>query len=315
MLYFLNQEDLVGNKKLEIFKKIGIEAQSTDWALFEARMLQRFGETQEKKISSYLITNENYGKGNMQIIGRVDVDVIKSSFSSKVFYALREDYTAGIRPKFKYSEIKEKVTDITVDEHGIKRGKCFRFMNHLVTGEERKRVINYWKANEITENVYEVIDSDTYGVVATEKQRHTVWFENQEYMAVSNPIKENDILIFTVEPCNILIDEKKDTAVFENVISYGLRGLDSNYNKYYYLSDFDVAREYLRQLNYRLIQEEPRQLYPTNQVTLHITEEMLKHLANKKELTFIQENTSQIKIKVDNSTKTFIKSEKKENKV
>lgn len=299
MLEFLNQEDLEGNTKLEIFKKIGIEAKPTDYAIYEAKVLSTNIE-EEIGQHSYLITNTNYYRKNIGVIGRVNSSTLYPNFSTKVLYAFKTDCTAGIRPKIRYSLIKDKVTNLTVDEFGIKRGKYFRFMNRFVVGEEKNKILNYWGALERTENEYDV--------TATEETMCTLWFDNKEYMVVKDPTKKNNIFIFTVEPCNLIIDEKKDIAVFENIISYGLTGLKDDYMKNYYnCSEEDVLWQYLSNLYFRLRQEEPKNTKPLNQITLHLTEEMLEKLNSEKEITVIQEQTPQIKIKIDSSAKTFIK--------
>lgn len=303
---FLSEQDIIGKDKLDIFNKIGIEATPTDFAYYESLLLAiNSGETSYAQ-KRYLVLGDNfYCTNHMGSVTYVDNNdlIPTSAYDTHSMYYYQKDAHAGIRLKVKYSDIKGIITDVYVDESGIKHGKCFNYMNNLVDNATKQEILNYYKALDRTNNGYIIFENvcNSHSV-----RRYSILYKGNPYLIMDNPKNENDLLVFKIEPCNLIIDEKNDIAVFENIISYGLKGLDLN-EGLKNLSDIAMYYKFLSLFEKELMYDNKKEIIPINQINFNLSEEQLKHLIEKGKLTLIQENCPRVLLNIDSNIKDIDK--------
>lgn len=303
-LKFIDEKDLIGPSKLNIFDKIGIGATPTDFAYYESMLLasQRQSDFGQKR---YIVLGNNFFSDNSTgSINYVENNEIVSNnmYNTDTMYFCQKNANAGIRPKVRYSDIKDIITDVYIDENGIKRGKGFNYMNSLADNETKQEILKYFQSLDRTNNEYIVFKNINRPYSS---KHYSFYYKDKQYLIVDDPQNHDDFLVFNIEPCDLLIDEVNDVAVFENIISYGLKGLDLDYSLINF-SNIALYYRYTSLLTKELLYDNKSKKIPVNELVFYLNDEQIMQLLEEGKLTLIQENCPRIKLNVDKE-KVYIK--------
>ncbi len=303
-LKFIDEKDLTGTNKLNIFDTIGIDATPTDFAYYESMLLssQRQSDFGQNR---YIVLGNNFfsdnSTGSINYVENNEV-VSNNMYNTDTMYFCQKNANAGIRPKVRYSYIKDIITDVYIDENGIKRGKCFNYMNSLADNETKQEILKYFQSLDRTNNEYIIFKNVNRPYSS---KHYSFYYKDKQYLIVDDPQNHDDFLVFNIEPCDLLIDEVNDVAIFENIISYGLKGLDLDYSLKNF-SNIAMYYKYIELLTKELLYENKSQETPINEIEFNLTEEQIMQLLEEGKLTLIQENCPRIKLNVDKE-KVYIK--------
>lgn len=126
---------------------------------------------------------------------------------------------------------------------------------------------------------------------------------------------EDRNIIAKVEPLTLLVDEEKNVALFEDIICFGIPNINQ-INLYEFSDYFNVLNSYLYHLSESMLPSNIEKSVPIKLLNINISDEQLKILLEKRELTLLQENSPQIKVYVNNDNYDYAKTKsiyKKEN--
>ena len=248
---FLTIEQVMGNKKLDIFKNNPqiVMAPITDYAKMHG------GRSLNRKFR-FDVENMEYHTGEWwtKFINNrdyVEVDVISQvGDKGEVFCDQR---TTGARPVIKYSQIKHLVTSSKRRKDGILEVEFGEYPHNFVDEDLKEKLEQLYNDDnlhldlDVTGKVYTVdsIEYDEVGIAMHPEEIEEFEYKGKKYVRCTigwNGMQKGysngkspltgDVWWLSVEPVKWLVDEKSNIAISKNIlfagIQYSFSGVDLN---------------------------------------------------------------------------------------
>ncbi len=255
----LEKEQIFGEKKLDIFNKIGYSAKITDFAIL-------LGGTVHK---CYDVNNKEHNTGwyvTKTIIDYDSIFLINSYTRNGIYnYKYREE---GIRPVVSYSKIKNDISNEIVNEDGVREIEYGEYPQQAVNKELQDKLEELYENNKLikTNKTY-TTDSRKYDEYFEHflPQEHIEYkFDDKKYVRVKaninslNRTLSNDIMYVDddyvwveVSKVKWLVDEKNDIVLSKDII---VAGIQFDNNKQDFVDNFNDTNMY-RFLNIYFIKD------------------------------------------------------------
>lgn len=225
----LTEREVLGEGQLDIFKLYGTQCVPDDYALTCGVRAENYME--KTGLANYWI-DEKY----LSLSEKANC----IGMDGKIHIEYRDILDIGIRPVVKYSAIKNLCSDEFIGENGITQVTFSKKLSRAVDWKTQKelyyavgagdfRVEKEYVSRDIRQNsnnrYFECVEhipigsyqGNTYALVRVNTF-------NNELVKLSNGISyENGANVWlTEEPCVLLVDKKRDLAIFEHVIAGGV---------------------------------------------------------------------------------------------
>lgn len=238
---FLEQEQVVGEKKLEILEKYGLVCTLTDFSILLGGCasfnyyLDNTAPSKVTRASWWWLKSTNDEKDALSIF--IEGSLSKSHANFR---------TGGARLATSYSSIKEDILKNVVVKNGILQGEYGEYPQMVADEDISQCLETLYLNNELLETGKNYI-TDSANIMDNDKsfeaQEHIEYeyndkkyirfiaTENNERRALSNGhiIKKGDVVWVKVEPVKWLIDLKNNIALSEKILFGGVQFSNDKY--------------------------------------------------------------------------------------
>ncbi len=229
---FLEEEQIFGDKALDIIKKYGTKAKITDLAVI------RGGYLNSDEGTGYYWTKDQYDSTSARVVV-TDGDRYRLNVSSRF---------GGCRPALPYSSIQSICSNVVRDSDGIPTVMCGEYPQRAV-GVKMQYVLNTecnnGRLNKTGKNyTFDSRKYNDYNNGFSPEVYDEYEYQGKKYIRVkvnshydretfqlpqSNwSCKDGDYIWIEVSPVEWIVDEKADLAIAKNILVAGIRYDDGN---------------------------------------------------------------------------------------
>lgn len=224
----LSKEQLQGEKALDIFKKMGLESEITDYAI----VMGCFATKKDSINKGWWWTStclmdisDHFDTGHAEYYPN---DIATVFESGSIGESHVDAGGRGVRPAIRFSTIASMCGPIKVNHDGIKETEWGEYPQTVVSPELANTLDRLFEENALTATgkTYKDNDNQYIDLVEYEYQgERYVCFErsrdtngSKEFLSTDEEVKRFQTYWLKVEPITWLIDEKNDIALSQKIL-------------------------------------------------------------------------------------------------